>query len=152
MQSDENSISPHPRDDSSIEADTTPQESSQDVHPSNETLPKVEVDQVTQQDDWCGESDDDQIRLYHKGDVKEFQRYVALSYCWGKQRQSYETTKATLTSDIDTTRLEKTIQDAIRYTRELGIKYLWVDCLCIVQDDEVDKKEVIGNMRQISPR
>src|ERR1700753_3939183 len=33
------------------------------------------------------------VCLYHKSDVKEFQNYAALSYCWGKKKQSYQTTK-----------------------------------------------------------
>jgi hypothetical protein len=34
--------------------------------------------------------------------------------------------------------LSKTFQDAIRMTRRLGIEYIWIDSLCIVQDDKND--------------
>jgi hypothetical protein len=34
-------------------------------------------------------------------------------------------------------------------TRDLGIRYLWVDSLCIAQDDEADKSEEIKNMGRI---
>jgi Heterokaryon incompatibility protein (HET) len=34
--------------------------------------------------------------------------------------------------------LPKTIRDAVEVTRELGVPYLWVDSLCILQDDESD--------------
>jgi Heterokaryon incompatibility protein (HET) len=34
--------------------------------------------------------------------------------------------------------LPKTIQDAIEITRRLSIGYIWIDCLCIVQDDPND--------------
>lgn len=34
--------------------------------------------------------------------------------------------------------LPKTFHDAVIITRELGVRYLWIDSLCIVQDDEDD--------------
>ena len=48
-------------------------------------------------------------------------------------------------SNIDThkkeimwTALSKTFQDAITTTQELGIRYLWIDSICILQDDKED--------------
>jgi hypothetical protein len=34
--------------------------------------------------------------------------------------------------------LPKTFQDAVTVTRELGFEYLWIDSLCVVQDDRYD--------------
>jgi hypothetical protein len=34
--------------------------------------------------------------------------------------------------------LPATFRDSICVTRQLGIQYPWIDCLCIVQDDEPD--------------
>jgi hypothetical protein len=34
--------------------------------------------------------------------------------------------------------LPKTFQDAIMVARYLGVRYLWIDALCIVQDDKID--------------
>jgi hypothetical protein len=45
--------------------------------------------------------------------------------------------------------LSQTIQDAIHATRKLGIRYLWVDALCIVQDDEASKVKEIDQMGKI---
>jgi hypothetical protein len=39
---------------------------------------------------------------------------------------------------IDTSTLSKTFQDAIIITRGLGIKFLWIDALCIIQDQKED--------------
>jgi hypothetical protein len=70
-------------------------------------------------------------------------RYAALSYCWGTTT-FLTTTSSTLEKrklgiPLDT--LPQTIQDAITITRQLGIQYLWVDALCILQgsDDEARK-------------
>jgi hypothetical protein len=45
--------------------------------------------------------------------------------------------------------LPKTIQDAIQVTRMLGIEYLWVDSICIVQDDSDDFQKESVNMGKI---
>ncbi|KAF7361575.1 HET-domain-containing protein [Mycena sanguinolenta] len=77
--------------------------------------------------------------------------YVALSYCWGSPQQ-YTTTCANIaamTEAIDTSLTSTTIAHAITATRRLGLRYLWVDALCIIQDDESDKRTEIACMRDI---
>ena len=68
--------------------------------------------------------------------------YACLSYCWGQENQnSVTTTKANLNSHkqrIELRTLPQTIQDAVQITRQLQISYLWIDALCIVQDDAFD--------------
>jgi hypothetical protein len=67
-------------------------------------------------------------------------QFVALSYCWGTSQQS-TTTKSNLSSrqqQIVVSELPGTLQDAIFVTRALGCEYIWIDSLCIVQDDEND--------------
>lgn len=79
-------------------------------------------------------------------------RYVALSYVWGgPQRERLELSNIeTLAQPGSLNRqLPQTIEDAILLTESLGITYLWVDALCIVQDDDADKKIQIGSMGQI---
>jgi len=78
--------------------------------------------------------------------------YTTLSYVWGN-KEMFKTTRHNLQSLQDTEglemhyyRLPKTIQDAILCTKRLGLRYLWVDSLCIVQDDESDKLRQIQNM------
>ncbi|KAK5660285.1 hypothetical protein OQA88_12825 [Cercophora sp. LCS_1] len=89
-------------------------------------------------------------RLY-TSDVGESGRYVALSYCWGGPQPASTTTKtlAVYAERIPVENQPRTIQDAIRVTRELGIRYLWVDSLCIIQDDDAHKAREIANMRSV---
>lgn len=72
-----------------------------------------------------------QIRLVEPA-LETTGHYAALSHCWGVSRQ-FTTTKATLEarkSGIDVPTLPKTFQDAVTVTRELGVRYLWLDSLC----------------------
>lgn len=54
--------------------------------------------------------------------------------------------KSILTENIDT--ILGSIRDAIIVCRNLGIRYLWVDSLCIIQDDIEDVEAQISNMAQ----
>ncbi|OAP60541.1 hypothetical protein AYL99_05543 [Fonsecaea erecta] len=67
-------------------------------------------------------------------------RYVALSHCWGVSHR-ITTTKKTYADHCKGIPLEElpaTFQQAVTITRELGIPYLWIDSLCIIQDDDSD--------------
>ncbi|KAI0100335.1 heterokaryon incompatibility protein-domain-containing protein [Nemania sp. FL0031] len=66
--------------------------------------------------------------------------YAALSHCWGSI-QPLRTLRCNIESHVKGIRvasMPKTFQDAIRVTRYLGIRYLWIDSLCIIQDDDED--------------
>ncbi len=70
-------------------------------------------------------------------------RYIALSHCWGGLPKLHEikTRRGKLKSymrNIDVSTLPKTFEDAIDITRHLGLRYIWIDSLCIIQDDERD--------------
>jgi hypothetical protein len=65
--------------------------------------------------------------------------YACLSYCWGADLEGVlKTTKENLLQQlegIDIASLPKTIADAVTVCRGLNIANLWVDSLCIIQDD-----------------
>jgi Heterokaryon incompatibility protein (HET) len=64
--------------------------------------------------------------------------YVSLSYCWGNVA-NLRTEIATVTNfqkRIPFNIIPKTIQEKIILTRRLGIRYLWADTLCIIQDSQ----------------
>ncbi|OJZ83869.1 hypothetical protein ASPFODRAFT_291201 [Aspergillus luchuensis CBS 106.47] len=68
-------------------------------------------------------------------------RYATLSYVWGSTTDEYAlATKSTIKmleeeGYLFRTPIPATIKDSIRACIELKIRYLWVDRLCIVQDD-----------------
>lgn len=77
--------------------------------------------------------------------------YAALSYCWG-DRQEGITTLDFLQynlNQLDVQKISQTVKDAIYCTKRLGIKFLWIDALCIVQDSDEDKAKEIPDMRYI---
>ncbi|KAF2645842.1 HET-domain-containing protein [Massarina eburnea CBS 473.64] len=78
-------------------------------------------------------------------------QYAALSYCWGKSR-AFTTTSNTLEdrkSGFEMSDLPKTCADAVMVARALGIKYIWIDSLCIIQDSQEDWSQESANMRHV---
>jgi hypothetical protein len=77
-------------------------------------------------------------------------RYAALSYVWGRAESDddfFKTLAENITTreapgffarDENCERLPRTIRDAMTVVRQLGLRYLWVDSLCIVQDGSGD--------------
>ncbi|KAI9761974.1 MAG: hypothetical protein M1840_001503 [Geoglossum simile] len=68
-------------------------------------------------------------------------QYVILSHCWGPANGVYKTTKERLVNHQKGFRhecLPQNFRDAILFTERLGFRYLWIDALCIVQDDPDD--------------
>lgn len=63
--------------------------------------------------------------------------HITLSHCWGKEDKILKTTRYPSGREVEITwpALPKTFQDAVKITRGLGIRYLWIDALCIVQGD-----------------
>ncbi len=78
-------------------------------------------------------------------------KYAALSYCWGGP-QAVSLTKGTMAQmlqDISLDSLPRTLRDAVFITRKLGIRYLWIDALCIIQDSAEDKEVELEAMARI---
>ncbi|KAH9204901.1 heterokaryon incompatibility protein-domain-containing protein, partial [Leptodontidium sp. 2 PMI_412] len=67
-------------------------------------------------------------------------KYLTLSHCWGAKVFETLTKKnmAQFLSKIPVEVLTKTFRDAIIATRRLGFEYIWIDSLCIIQDDDSD--------------
>ncbi|KAH6661571.1 heterokaryon incompatibility protein-domain-containing protein [Halenospora varia] len=83
-------------------------------------------------------------------------KYIALSHCWGKlttdQKNNFWTTKGNVDDrgrEFSIAKLPRTFQDAIKVARELRILYLWIDSLCILQDDKEDWRFESARMEDV---
>ena len=70
--------------------------------------------------------------------------YLTLSHCWGREEMPLKLTlsnKTSLCHHIPADKLSPTFRDAVAFTRILktvGVDFLWIDALCIVQDSAED--------------
>ncbi|TGO28524.1 hypothetical protein BPAE_0026g00130 [Botrytis paeoniae] len=92
------------------------------------------------------------VILVEKEDIAENTGpYTTLSHCWGKS-QFIQTRKRKFPrhkNGIQWKSLPKTIQDAINIVRTLDIRYIWIDSLCIIQDDSDDWKRQSALMADV---
>ena len=81
-----------------------------------------------------------QLRLIITEETPPNGPYVSLSHCWGSGHYFKLTTSTVdkMKAGFSMSLLSQTFKDAIRATLELGISYLWIDALCIVQDSKSD--------------
>lgn len=81
--------------------------------------------------------------------------YAALSYVWGhakrlllsKGSENYLSTPGTLSSDnVD---VPKTFRDALELAERLAITHIWIDALCIIQDDPAQLLKHMSHMEEV---
>jgi hypothetical protein len=78
-------------------------------------------------------------------------RYIALSHCWGtsKRLKTVRSNLKELKNGICTSKIPQTFRDAIDVCRSLHISYLWIDTLCIIQDDDADWEAEASRMGSV---
>ncbi|KAH8711806.1 heterokaryon incompatibility protein-domain-containing protein [Phaeosphaeriaceae sp. PMI808] len=87
-----------------------------------------------------GTYEDSHVRICDTQHFDKEKPYVCLSYCWGQTHHLKLTTETEerLRAGHPVSAMAKTFRDAIHVTRTLGIEFLWIDSLCIFQDNETD--------------
>ncbi|KAK4163094.1 hypothetical protein QBC43DRAFT_213770 [Cladorrhinum sp. PSN259] len=77
--------------------------------------------------------------------------YIALSHCWGRLPflRTLSTNFDAHKTEIPMSSLPPTFRNAINLTRRLSINYLWIDSLCIIQDDPSDWQKEASIMASI---
>ena len=96
-----------------------------------------------------------EIRLCRSDSLSQDIEYLTLSHRWGKP-QGFTLNNGTLSEFHESiTQAEllspqaMTFKNAIHITRCLGFRYLWIDALCINQDDPREKASEIAHMGEI---
>ncbi|KIW76494.1 hypothetical protein Z517_11240 [Fonsecaea pedrosoi CBS 271.37] len=93
------------------------------------------------------EAETDIVRLVSQKDTEKkdgqplFEgRYVTLSHRWGHMTipKLRHMNRADLQTAILLEHLPTTFQHAMQFARELGVRWIWIDALCIIQGDEQD--------------
>ena len=88
-------------------------------------------------------SDGSRIKIVEIDATPEEKPYVTLSHRWGKDETCKTTTEnlgELKTDGLIFKDLPRTYRDAVEVTAQLGYSYLWIDSLCILQNDEEDWK------------
>ena len=78
--------------------------------------------------------------------------YLTLSHRWGNPSTVTKTVKGTLLrfkEQMPFKSLSRVFQDAMKITRSLHIKYIWIDSLCIIQDSPADQEAEVSRMAEI---
>ncbi|CAI0650082.1 unnamed protein product [Colletotrichum noveboracense] len=79
-------------------------------------------------------------------------QYATLSYRWGSKPQALMLRTSTLGHFLGgkpIADLPQTFKDFFVVARKLGFKYVWIDCLCIIQDCSQDWKHEASTMRDV---
>ncbi len=90
-------------------------------------------------------ADNESLKLVAGSDFPESTQFTALSHSWGAKKDRIKPIPKTTRANIDCRQksvpwddLTQTFQDAVTATRRLGFGAIWIDSLCIIQDNEVD--------------
>jgi hypothetical protein len=80
-------------------------------------------------------------------------KYITLSYIWGTRSYAFskllKSNYAEFKRGVPVGELERTFRDAVLVTLQIGISYLWIDSLCLTQDDQDDIATEIINIDQV---
>ncbi|KAH8660328.1 heterokaryon incompatibility protein-domain-containing protein [Xylariales sp. PMI_506] len=95
------------------------------------------------------ESNGRRVSLCVPGDMRK--PYATLSHCWGSSCPMALTSETSpeLLQGIETNKFPPSFQDAVWLAHELDLSYLWIDSLCIKQDDLEDWTRESALMHQV---
>lgn len=89
------------------------------------------------------------LRVQVVEDCTDRRSYVCLSHRWSPQTELKSLKKENLhlyKGGIPEDNINLLMRDAIRATFRLGLRFIWIDCYCIIQDDKKDWEEQAANM------
>jgi hypothetical protein len=95
------------------------------------------------------------VKLVFSSDITDNRTYACLSHRWGPPGQTIVTKKATQENHrvgMEYRDLDVAYQDTVYTMRQLGVRYLCIDSLCIIQDDPEDWRAESASMAMIYNR
>ncbi|KAI8944377.1 HET-domain-containing protein [Xylaria longipes] len=95
--------------------------------------------------------DEKPMRLVRTDTIADTAPYATLSYCWGQSphlRTSKDSIKQFMEA-VPAKLLPATYNEFIKIARALAIPYVWIDALCIIQDDEEEWQNEAAHMGDI---
>ncbi|KAK2612607.1 hypothetical protein QQS21_001379 [Conoideocrella luteorostrata] len=98
-----------------------------------------------------GSVDDPTVRLVLSSSLDMDTQYAALSHRWGADK-SFVLNSANITvfqQALPISEISATIRNSIVVTRAIGLRYLWADSMCIVQDDPSDWARESASMAKV---
>ncbi|KAI1761020.1 heterokaryon incompatibility protein-domain-containing protein [Hypoxylon sp. FL1150] len=100
---------------------------------------------------YIGTGPGDPARLCYTKYLKSRVQYISLSHRWGNIQifRLLRENRLELEKKLPLDRLPKTFLDAMEVTRCLGAEYIWIDSLCIVQDDQSDWRYEAARMGDV---
>ncbi|KAF2111357.1 heterokaryon incompatibility protein-domain-containing protein [Lophiotrema nucula] len=122
-----------------------------DTHPkcnqdvNNTFLPTRLIDVGTAESHWVS-------KLVLSADLSgSSPQYVTLSHKWGNEQITVLTTEnlRVFQDNICVEELPRTFREAVRFTRGLGVRYLWIDSLCIIQNSTTDWQAEAAIMHEV---
>ncbi|ETS73429.1 hypothetical protein PFICI_15034 [Pestalotiopsis fici W106-1] len=123
--------------------------------PNTKTLPKRLLDLGAESSAWPPEH----VRIIASKELSSadqvHRRYVTLSHCWGPNptfaQLNQDNLETWMTTGIPWTDCcsNKNFEEALQVARNLGIRYIWIDSLCIIQHNAEDWEEEAPMMRDI---
>jgi len=92
-----------------------------------------------------------QPKLILTESAKEPISYATLSHRWGSAKMFQLTSENidSLQQQIPLAEMSKTFQDAFIACKKLGMRFIWIDCLCIIQDQLDDWQKEAERMKDI---
>jgi Heterokaryon incompatibility protein (HET) len=89
---------------------------------------------------YVGVLDSPVLRVVATASLPHRVAYATLSHRWGRTKKYTLTSELlpTYETEIPISNISVTLRDAFQTTRSIGLEYLWVDSMCIVQDDPDD--------------
>ncbi|KAF4470972.1 hypothetical protein FALBO_2113 [Fusarium albosuccineum] len=134
-------------------------------HPRIWSLAKSWLDRCQQDHPLCRESrnptfcptrlveivDSKTVRVIESGITNPSGPYAAFSHCWGRAKtlKLLEENKGTLETSIEITELPQSYKEALDVASRFGIKYIWIDSLCIIQNNVDDWRAEAATMKDV---